>query len=458
MSHHLSDEDLERYRRREMAPGELLAADDHLCGCDSCYGRFGGGVALKTAYNFAGRLLDGHAVSVSHLTYDEQVAYVEGKLSISDQESKQVHLEACPQCQMDVGDLASIRSSLTPRRKFSARQSRGAIGRIAVHWRSPAIRASVQFASIVLLIAVGVRLATNPMRSELTRAIALIQQERESNAMMEENLARLSESNAALHQELQASKAGSHKLESSVQDRTLATRDSRPVAAPWIPLSLADGSKTVALDKQGKLSGLESLSPAEERLVKDALTRGYLTTPSVMAKLSGPPPLVMGEDTGSESYPLRNPVAMIIESSTPTFQWRPVNGATGYVVGVYDDQFKEVAISQRITATEWTVSRPLKQGVIYTWQVKAFKDGDTIKLPRGDQPDAKFKVLDRSTASRIERARNKHAGSHLMLAVLYAEAGLLSDAERELEQLAKANPTSVIASQLLLQVKSVRPK
>src|SRR5262249_40191422 len=148
-------------------------------------------------------------------------------------------------------------------------------------------------------------------------------------------------------------------------------------------------------------AGLESLSAAEVRLVKDALTRGYLTTPKVLAKLSGPPPLVMGGDTGSEPYPLLFPVATVVESRTPTFRWRPLEDATDYIVSVYDGDFNEVSTSQRITATEWTATR-LKPGVIYTWQVKAFKGDDIIKLPRGNQRDAKFKVLDKSEASTLD--------------------------------------------------------
>jgi predicted Zn-dependent protease len=43
------------------------------------------------------------------------------------------------------------------------------------------------------------------------------------------------------------------------------------------------------------------------------------------------------------------------------------------------------------------------------------------------------------------------------MGVLYARAGLLDDARRELEALRNANPDSSIAAELLRQIKAARP-
>ena len=40
---HLSEDDIVRYRGRDMPPTELLAADSHLALCDICHGRMIGG-------------------------------------------------------------------------------------------------------------------------------------------------------------------------------------------------------------------------------------------------------------------------------------------------------------------------------------------------------------------------------------------------------------------------------
>ncbi len=52
-------------------------------------------------------------------------------------------------------------------------------------------------------------------------------------------------------------------------------------------------------------------------------------------------------------------------------------------------------------------------------------------------PEAKFKVLEQSQANELERIKKTAANSPLTLGVLYAQAGLLNDAEREFETLLK---------------------
>lgn len=456
MSFHLSDKDLDRYGRREMAPEELLVADDHLVSCDVCYGRFGGDAPLKEAYALAGRLLNTESVGVKHVSYDESVAYVEGKLRPADQERIQIHLEACSQCEIDAADLASIKSSLNSDRILMP-QSPGLAVRLALLWQSPAIRAGVELTAIALVASVAVWVAAASLRSEFGEASRLMQKQGETIELLQDRLTELNEQNAALHQELQASQAALAHLGSGSRESPAPRNAPERILLPSNPLSLIDGRNTVSLDGKGKLSGLESTSPAQQQLIKSALTRGYLSTPRVLARLTGPPPLVMGRDTSSEPYPLLAPVGTVVESRTPTLRWRSLSGAMNYTVAIYDSNLNEVAGSERIATTEWTVTQPLKQGAIYTWQVKAFKDGEVVKLPRAGEPDAKFKVLDQSKAKTLKRAREKHAGSHLMLAALYAEAGLLDDADGELEQLAQANPNSAIAARLLRSLKSIRP-
>ena len=79
-------------------------------------------------------------------------------------------------------------------------------------------------------------------------------------------------------------------------------------------------------------------------------------------------------------------------------------------------------------------------------------------MPSPDVPDTKFKVLEQSRAQALERARQVYGNSHLVLDALYAEARLLDDAERELELMARANPRSRAAHQLLRRIKAIRKK
>jgi hypothetical protein len=65
-------------------------------------------------------------------------------------------------------------------------------------------------------------------------------------------------------------------------------------------------------------------------------------------------------------------------------------------------------------------------------------------------------ILDQAKANELAEAKNASAGSHLTLGILYAQAGLLDDAERELQALLRANPQSSLAQKLLRSVKAKR--
>ena len=88
--------------------------------------------------------------------------------------------------------------------------------------------------------------------------------------------------------------------------------------------------------------------------------------------------------------------------------------------------------------------------------LKAVKDGEEFKVPRPPAPQAKFRVLDRAKADELARARRAYPSSHLTLALLYADAGLLKEAEQELRLLQRANPDSEVARGLLRQVQALR--
>jgi hypothetical protein len=150
------------------------------------------------------------------------------------------------------------------------------------------------------------------------------------------------------------------------------------------------------------------------------------------------------------------PVGTVILSDRPTFRWTQLEGATGYVVDIYDEKLDLTATSSQITHNSWTAPQGFRRGGIYTWQVKAIRDGREFKSPRPPAAQAKFRILDEGKANELEKARRLFGSSHLTLGLLYAEAGLLAEAERELRALQKANRDSAIASQLLKRVRAMR--
>jgi hypothetical protein len=220
-------------------------------------------------------------------------------------------------------------------------------------------------------------------------------------------------------------------------------------------VALKDAGAVVGLDKQGALVGLRGLSPVQQTLVKTALTSGRLKMPRWFADIAGSDGALMG-GAERESFRLTSPVGTATRTDRPAFHWTPLPGATSYRITVSDSNFKTVAGSESISGTEWIPSHPLKRGVIYSWEVTAIKDGKEITAPAPPAPEASFRVLDSANLTELEEASRENGDSHLLLGILYANAGLLDDAEREFQLLANANPDSSVPGRLRTSLKLLR--
>jgi hypothetical protein len=163
-----------------------------------------------------------------------------------------------------------------------------------------------------------------------------------------------------------------------------------------------------------------------------------------------------GGDNRGARFSVIDPVGIVLLSDRPTFRWSPLEGATGYIVEVYDDKLKQVLISPQLTDTSWRAPQSLERGGIYSWQVTASKGGEEFSSPRPPAPPAKFRILDQTLANEIVQARRAYASSHLTMALVYTQAGLLDEAEREFRALQKANPNSAISRRLLASAQAMR--
>ena len=231
-----------------------------------------------------------------------------------------------------------------------------------------------------------------------------------------------------------------------------------PLQPPTAPVvaQLNDGAGVLSLDKEGKLSGADALPPAYQDRVKQALTSQRIERSSQLQGLTRPSSSLMGADNQSREFSVVDPVGSVLLTDRPAFRWSAMEGATGYVVEVYDNQFKLAASSPQLTNRSWTATESLPRGKVYSWQVKAIKDDQEFTSPRPPAPQAKFRILDQSKASEIARAKRAHGSSHLTLGLLYADAGLLQEAEQQFRLLLRANPNSALARNLLREVQSLR--
>jgi hypothetical protein len=214
---------------------------------------------------------------------------------------------------------------------------------------------------------------------------------------------------------------------------------------------LDDRSGPLHVNERGAVSGLEGLNDPQTQLVGQTLIAGRLQLPSMLSELAGTRGTLLG-DSDVVAFRLLAPVGTAVLDDRPTLRWTPLPGSTTYTVTVEDQTTGVASSSPPLQTTEWTVASPLERGHRYAWQVAATVRRTEIVAPRPPDPPAKFAVLDAATASSLARL----PASHLARGILYAQAGALDDAERELDALSARNPGSALADALLKQVRSAR--
>jgi hypothetical protein len=429
LSKHLTQNQIEGYGRRTLSAAELLSTSDHLVDCGVCRLQVERALDSDAAF-FALRseLFDGTDEASSlpldqtHLTMEQTADYVDGVLAGEQLQVVKDHLTCCEQCVMAVEDLGVFKKQVAPDLDHEFQPL--AIQTVPVNrWHR-------------LISYLLPRPAALVFGSALTMLLVIA-------------------AGWLIWQAL----GPKEKTPTITQTPSPTTPALTPVVPPTpapegteeiLLAKLNDGGGQILLDRSGKLSGVESLPPSYQQLVKRALTNQQLEKSPSLAGLTEPGSLVIrGGDKEGDRFSLIEPIGKVVLSDHPTFRWSRLDGATSYVVEIYDDKFAMVATSSQLTDLSWTAPQSLQGGAAYSWQVKAIKDGQEFITPRAPAPLAKFRILDQAKANELVQARRNYASSHLALALLYTQAGLLDEADRELRALQKANPNSAIVNDLL---------
>lgn len=137
----------------------------------------------------------------------------------------------------------------------------------------------------------------------------------------------------------------------------------------------------------------------------------------------------------------------------PLLSWQSVEESE-YQVKVLDLKFNEIAQSDVLTQNSWRIDKKLPAG-FYFWQVLVRKKGSEEFIPTKNK--AYFKIVSNEEKSKFEKARSE-TKSNLIMAILYARAGLLREAEQELYAELKKRPDSIKARKMLAQVLGWRRK
>jgi hypothetical protein len=224
---------------------------------------------------------------------------------------------------------------------------------------------------------------------------------------------------------------------------------------PVLVAQLNDAGGSISLDSSGRLAAPSPFDPSDAARMKDVLLHQRIEPSAAISQLANPPGTLLGERGSPSGLRLIAPLGTVTPSDKPVFRWQSSSSNT-YVLAIYDSQYQKVAESPVLRQTDWTPNRPLSRGQIYTWQLTALIKGKQIREPLPPAPEARFQVLSQAEAEQLEKAQSEHTDSHLLLGILYARAGALDDAERELTALLAANPDSKLAKDLLTSVQQLR--
>jgi len=405
---HLSSAQVVNYHRRKLAPAELLGVDDHLAECRECR-RLIESAPGNDAIGLYADLAEG-AVVGSHLSFDQTAAYVDGLLTGEERRMVEDHVASCALCAPLTADLRDFRNEIAPEldREYRPRAAKGAQAgwsyHIAAALRAPVLKIPswiyAATALSLLAVAVWMWMATS-QRTPPQIVLA---------------------------------------PPTPTPPPPVNPAPPTPETAPAL-VRLNDGGSSLTLDARGRLAGVDQWPSEYRRMAENALSNQKAPRSPLLAGLSRPGSSLMGADDPGRRFEIIEPAGKILLADRPAFKWTQLADAEGYVVEVYDAQFNLVLSSPLLKGLSWTAP-PLARGKVYSWQVKAIRGAQEFIAPRQTAPQAKFRILDKAAAAEIARARRDYASSHLLLGLLYARAGLLTEAEQEFRALQKDNPDS----------------
>lgn len=406
---------------QSLPPDKLLALTDHLQVCGECRTRIAegrGGTLAMTTSLLRSRLFSG-SLTGECLSYEEKEAFVDEMPAEEFRTEIVAHLNSCQNCRNDVAEMMAVKSALeSPQPIRPATHSvwwkewKKRLRRFAFlpAWK-PALTAGL------VLAALGIAAwQFLPANETLPSEVNLIRSRKEDD---------------------------SSPLNSSTSLNPLTVK-------------LNDVNGIIAVNSNGGIEGLAQLTVEEQQLLRDALVEQKLPLNSTTKKPASGESLGAlmseGHQASADAAKQLFPNGTAIETDSPQFRWPAVNGATGYVVTVYDENLIEVISSENLTTNEWKTPKSLPRGKVYGWQLTINKGSEESILPSTTEPHLRFRVIERKHAAALQRGRRELGGSHLLMGLFYSRAGMLKEAETEFRQLLAANPNSTQAQFFLKQI------
>lgn len=421
MSAHPTPQAMAAFRQGGLEPDELVTVGNHIAGCPECSAAAIRGAQLEPGLQAWSRAVRS-PLETAHLEEAEIRGLVEGTLEPETRKLAEAHLRGCAPCAEDVRDLRAFREELREPAAAGAgsRERRRLIPPWLTVLRNPGW-AIAGTAAIVTVI--GGWYAIQPLTHALEQA-------QEQVRGLQTQLLAAQRTQVELQEQANQGKALQESLDQQARDlRRLKAQDTE------LRRRLAAAA-----------TGTPGIGPLET-----------LAKPQELASLRGSSSPLMGGPTQADRLAVRGPVGTLVRSDRPAFSWSPEPNATSYRVQVYDDQFRRVARGEVSTGTQWTPEKPLPRGKQYRWEVTALKaEAELAHAPAPTAAPALFRVMDQAQSDAVGE---RSALGMLHLATTHASAGLLDEAERELEaalQEAAQSETRQRIQRTLAEVRSWR--
>lgn len=253
----------------------------------------------------------------------------------------------------------------------------------------------------------------------------------------------------------------------AVKDLSQWSGRARPQRLPWLAAAAVFLAVTVAgaiwwprsrhVESAASLAGIESLAEADQARVRADAASGAPSLPAFLGELRTPPEVLMGTPApAGATFDLLSPTGTGVLSDRPRFEWRPLAGASGYVLTVFDERGNTIATSGTLDGTNWTPATALARDRTYVWQVAASRGDRTITVPAAPAPPARFHVIDARTADSLRRLEAEHPSAHLLLGIVNAQSGLPQEAIKHLQEVPATDPYAATAQRMLDALKAWR--
>lgn len=228
-----------------------------------------------------------------------------------------------------------------------------------------------------------------------------------------------------------------------VREQTPRVVPPPPIRHEPVLTSIRDGSLVLTMDAKGSLQNVASPSKEWNAMAEEALRTGALPRAD-LAGLASSGEVLRGDEEDAPNVTLLAPVAIAVESATPTFRWTATPHAR-YRVLVANDGVA-IAKSDAQSTPSWTPRKPLPRGATYAWQLIVLTEEREWTFPAPEQSPARFRVVSDAEHRQLEAARA--AQSHLLTGLVAARLGLTDTAAHELAQFASVHRDIAAASRL----------